>query len=78
MSDINDMELVLGFDTDDPQYARGFEAGMLWERMNAEHHLVADIHATNTEMVMRMAEAKGFSFVAEDLNDDWTHVELHR
>jgi hypothetical protein len=26
-------EVVLAFDTDDPQFVRGFEAGRLWERI---------------------------------------------
>lgn len=73
--------LILSFDTDDEQFVRGFEAGGLWELMNPEHgitHVERQIHASNTEMVMRMAEARGFDFRAEDVNEDWTVVVLHR
>lgn len=61
-----------------PEFVRGFEAGRIWARMDTEHHFETTIHAANTEMVMRMADAKGFRFEARELNDDWVHVELHR
>ena len=70
--------LVLPYDTDNPEFVRGFEAGVLWQQMDSNHHLQVSIHASNAEMVMRMAEAKGFSFRAEPVDEMWMHVELHR
>jgi hypothetical protein len=68
-------ELVLPFDSDDPEFCRGFEAGRLWERMKID---AADwtemIHATNTEMVMRMAVLEDREFRAEIVDDEWIQV----
>ena len=70
------MSLVLAFDTDEPEFTRGFEAGQLWERL--ERDGIADqlIHAENAEMVMRMADAKGLRFGAEDVGDGWLSVAI--
>lgn len=72
----DEMSLVLPFDTDDPEFTRGFEAGQLWERI--ERDGVADqlIHAENAEMVMRIAEVKGLTFRAEDVGDGWLTVVI--
>ncbi|HEX7994037.1 MAG TPA: hypothetical protein VF506_08955 [Streptosporangiaceae bacterium] len=68
--------LVLPFDTDDAEFTRGFEAGTLWQRLEAgEHPLSATVHSTNAEMVMRIAEAKGVRFSAELTDyDEWLFV----
>lgn len=75
MSDQARFDIILAFDTDDPEFARGFEAGRLWERVKADR---ADwdetVHATNAEMVMRMCEAQQREFRAEDLDQDWVQV----
>ena len=68
--------LVLAFDTDDPEFTRGFEAGQLWERIQRDNQAEQLIHAENAEMVMRIAEAKGLSFKAEDVGDGWLQVVL--
>lgn len=75
---MTDWEQVLAFDTDSAEFVRGFEAGSLWARMDAEHNITATMHATNAEMVLRMAEAKGFEFRAATIDDDWLTVVLHR
>lgn len=79
--------LVLPFDTDDPEFARGVECGRLWEQMEVIDYQEADlplgltikqiIHGTNAEMVMRMCGAKGWSFEAEFIDDGhWVEVTL--
>lgn len=68
--------LVLAFDTDDPEFTRGFEAGLLWERLERDGEADQLIHAENAEMVMRIAEAKGLRFSAEDLGDGWMQAVL--
>lgn len=69
-----DWGLVLAFDTDDPEFTRGFEAGQMWERLNRDRHACQTVHGENAEMVMRMAEALDVSFSARDLGDGWLHV----
>jgi hypothetical protein len=66
--------LVLPFDTDDPEFTRGFEAGQLWERLERVGRADQLLHAENAEMLMRIAESKHMEFRAEDLGDGWLHV----
>lgn len=67
--------LILAFDSDDPEFTRGFEAGRLWERIKADQTTWDEIiHATNAEMVMRMCEAESREFRADQLPDDFVHV----
>jgi hypothetical protein len=67
--------LVLPFDTDEPEFTRGFEAGVIWERTeNGPYEGL--IHAENAEMVIRIAEAREMTFVGEDVGNDWMQVTL--
>jgi type IV secretory pathway ATPase VirB11/archaellum biosynthesis ATPase len=68
------MELICPFDTDDPEFVRGFEIGVLWERLQSGEACEVTIHATNAEMVIRLAESTGREFCAEDMGDDWLCV----
>lgn len=68
--------LVLRFDTDDPEFVRGFELGQLWERIERDGAVSQLIHAENAEMVMRIAESKGLRFRAEYAGDGWMTVAL--
>jgi hypothetical protein len=70
--------LILAFDSDDPEFTRGFEAGQLWERLERDGYAGQLIHAENAEMVMRMADAKGLAFRAEDLGHGWMRVAAGR
>lgn len=52
-----DWLLALPFDTDDPEFRRGVEVGMLWQRLQTEPlPLHATVKGVNAEMVMRIAE----------------------
>ena len=68
--------LILPFDSDAPEFTRGFEAGQLWERLERDGHADQLLHAENAEMVMRMAERKGLTFRAEDLSNGWLQVVI--
>ncbi len=70
------MESELRFDTDDPEFARGFEIGVLWERLNSLGSCHMAVSASNAEMVMRVAKATGCQFTGEELADDRISVEL--
>lgn len=53
MDDDNDEEygLILAFDSDSPEFTRGFELGQLWERLNRDGWLHQPLaHASNAEM----------------------------
>jgi hypothetical protein len=75
-SDRHKMDLVCPFDSDHPEFTRGFELGVLWERLKKPGPFEATLHATNAEMVMRVAEAAGRSFSGEDIGDDWVSVRF--
>jgi hypothetical protein len=69
--------LVLAFDTDDTEFARGVELGCLWERLKHEPGPVEEmIHVTNSEMAMRVAEALGRSFIGHHHDDAWVTVKF--
>lgn len=75
MSDQAGFNLLLRFDTDDPEFARGFEAGRMWERVkNDATDWDEIVHASNAEMVMRMCESQERGFRAEDLDDTYVQV----
>lgn len=70
---------VLAFDTDDPQFALGFEAGRIWEQLKREDYEAVDgqpIHAKNCEVVLRMGDALGAP-ISADFTDDEGWMILH-
>lgn len=71
-----DFGLVLKFDTDDPEFTRGFELGQLWERVEQQGYVDQLLHSENAEMVIRIAESKKLRFSAEDLGSGWLQVRL--
>jgi len=67
----------VAFDTDDTQFVRGFEAGDLWRQMECDPTAFDQhIHATNAEMVLRLAEASGRVVTAERLDDTWMMLKV--
>ena len=71
------MELICAFDTDDPEFVRRFEVGVMWQRLQTDDSCEMTVHASNAEMVMRVAEATGRTFTAEHLDEDWIVVSFH-
>jgi len=70
---------LLSFDTDDIEFARGFEAGRLWEALSkSQDERDQLVHATNVEMAMRIAEALGRPVRGEQLPDGWMRVVFGR
>ena len=70
--------LLLTFDTDELEFARGFEAGRIWAMLRAGQAsaIVETVSAANAEMVIRMAEATGFTASCVEDDDDWLTVTL--
>ncbi|MDE2101502.1 MAG: hypothetical protein KGL39_29925 [Patescibacteria group bacterium] len=69
--------LALAFDTDDPEFIRGVEVGMLYEQLTTNPEQQTHIaHAANAEMVLRLAEACGRTARATWEDDYWMHVEF--
>lgn len=79
----SDYGLILAFDTDDPEFVRGWALGELWARMERDDdpEITALLRAESAEMVMRMCEARGgdrWRFRADDLGDGWLNVTVAR
>jgi hypothetical protein len=71
--------LVLAFDTDEPQFTRGFALGVVWERLTHHPEGVAEtVRAESAEMILRIAEAKGLPFSAEPAggSGEWLWVTI--
>jgi hypothetical protein len=64
---------LLQFDSDAPEFIRGFEAGRLWAllRGQPEEQIIEYAHAANAEMLIRMGEATGRRVRSEELEADW-------
>lgn len=68
---------VLTFDTADPQFCRGFEAGLVWAHAYHAGGLNAMVHANNAEMVLRICETLDMPWRVEETSDDrMLHVIL--
>lgn len=74
------VSLLMAFDTNDPEFARGFEVGRLWEQLEAASDwepLDGElVHAANAEMLMRLGEATGRQATAIDLDGHWLEVSF--
>lgn len=53
---------LLQYDTDSVEFARGVQVGMIWQLLHGGiNEFEIPVYSVNAEMVMRMAEASGFS-----------------
>jgi hypothetical protein len=63
--------LVIAFDSSAPDFVRGVEVGRLWEQLKSDEPVQQEVHASNAEMLLRMAEATGRPLKADPLGDTW-------
>lgn len=73
---------IVSFTDQSPNFTLGFEAGMIWQQMQA---LVSPIESgipyrtENKEVVRRMANASGYIISSEsDAGDGWIYITLER
>jgi hypothetical protein len=79
VSDSTEYGLVMAFDSDDPEFVRGFEIGRLYEMaQRCPEPFEQTVHASNTEMVIRVGEATGRRVSASEIpeTDDWLSVTV--
>jgi diphthamide synthase (EF-2-diphthine--ammonia ligase) len=65
--------LLIAFDNETPDFARGFECGRVWALMredDSEHSF--EMHTDNAEMVLRLAEASGRTVRWVEHDDTWS------
>ncbi len=63
--------LALAFDTSAADFVRGVEVGRLWEQLKSDEPVVQEVHASNAEMLLRMAERTQRSLRAAEASDTW-------
>jgi hypothetical protein len=68
--------ILLPFDCDSPEFARGFEVGRVWALLRADptEEIVEYAHAVNAEMMIRMGEVTGRRAWSEEIGDGWLVV----
>lgn len=65
----------LAFDTDDPEFVRGFEAARVGAQLhNTDDQVEATVHNTNAEMMLRLAELTHRHVHCQELDDTWMTV----
>ena len=66
-------ELLLAFDTDGEEFVRGFEVGRLWMMLREfpDMEVEETLHASNAEMLLRLAEATKRHVRTRDLDPTW-------
>ena len=78
---------MLPFDTDNPEFARGVELGIiyaeLWMLPPPSTRYERLIHTSNLEMMIRVAEQQGWSLKVEAIGegaelDEWTKITMDR
>ena len=78
---MNEYYLELPFDTDDPEFTRGVEVGMLWAWLSQDSIIkhAQLVRVSNLEMALRMAESQGLRLTAEYTADEgWAWATFER
>ncbi len=81
MKNSEEFQTVLRFYSDDPNFTLGFECGVLWTGMKMqEPDLSGLFHAKNEEMIVQMANRKGYIVEILDRfltsNPDWIEARI--
>src|SRR4051812_22017236 len=70
-TDADSEDFILEFDSTNDEFLRGFECGEIWACLaDGVLEVRSIITASNAEMVMRMAEAAGYSYEGRYLSDE--------
>jgi hypothetical protein len=63
-------DLLLAFDSESPEFVRGFEVGRIWEMLDSGSVVAGEtVHATNAEMLLRIGESLGIPVTAHPLDE---------
>jgi hypothetical protein len=66
--------VLLAFDTDSEEFARGVEVGRIWTHLQIGTERTFTAHADNAEMLIRIADALSMTCQSEVLDDEWIEV----
>lgn len=77
------MGMLFAFTDQSESFVNGFEAGMLWARIESGEPVIDcgfdegfPLHAKNLELVTRMAACRGFSVEQQPSVEGWVCVRL--
>ncbi len=70
------MALLLAFDTDDEQFSRGWEAGRVYGVLGTGQGFDGEVHASNVEMFVRIAERFDREHRAEIHDETWLTLSI--
>lgn len=74
---MGEFSAVLPFDTDEKEFRRGVEIGMLWAQTQLGVGLIQQIvHSDCAEMIIRLSESAGYSFGAEIIDEHFMNITL--
>ena len=74
--------LMVSFPDQSDSFVHGFEAGMIWQRMQAGEAVIESplpYHFANCEVFHRLAEAGGYDIECHEVKDmemEWTEVSF--
>jgi hypothetical protein len=63
--------MALELDTPGPDFVRGLELGRLWEQLKSHGPVEVHVHASNAEMLLRIADSTGRALRTDILDDTW-------
>jgi len=68
-----DYSLILAFDSDNPEFTRGVEIGLLWSDLYVpkSEMFIVTMHLSNSEMMLRVAETLGYIVRIKELDSVW-------
>ena len=77
MPETTEYGLIVSFTDQSESFTLGFEAGMIWQRLqNGETHIKATVHTSNTEVLKRMSDAVGLDSAAKPTQiEGWSDFE---
>jgi hypothetical protein len=70
-----EFDLLMPFDTDEREFTRGFQMGMVWALSEPAPTTSVMVYAVNAELLVRMKE-RGCRFACREANDDWLEIEF--
>jgi len=84
MSEDVEFRPIVSFPDQSSSFVNGFEAGMVWQRMQAGEEVIdrgTPYHFANCEVFHRMADAAGYDIECSDREDEaseWVEVTFIR
>lgn len=70
-------EMILQFDDQSPSFALGFQAGMIWKKMETREEFTEQFCGEILELVQRMASRKNYRFEITNADEHGEWFNLH-